>query len=63
MASRILNFENPPMVERSSLPERLQPQNRFWGKVRCYVNGQDPHEIREEYQAQQSESVQQMHSN
>lgn len=27
-------------VERSELPPELQPQNRFFGKVRAFINGQ-----------------------
>lgn len=39
MIKRILNFEDPPLVERSSLARDQQPQYRFWGVVRQYING------------------------
>lgn len=42
MASRLVEFQEPPMVERSSLPLHLQPQNRVLGKVRSYLNGVSP---------------------
>lgn len=41
MASRILNFEPAPIVERSALPPELQPQNRWIGQVRQISNFQE----------------------
>eukprot|EP01017_Pseudomicrothorax_dubius_P027295 TRINITY_DN3124_c0_g3_i1.p1 TRINITY_DN3124_c0_g3~~TRINITY_DN3124_c0_g3_i1.p1 ORF type:complete len:274 (-),score=82.84 TRINITY_DN3124_c0_g3_i1:130-951(-) len=35
---RVMNFEDPPIVERSSLPPELQPQNRKLGKLRELLN-------------------------
>ncbi|CAD8083153.1 unnamed protein product [Paramecium primaurelia] len=36
---RQIDFKEPPLVERTELPDHLQPQNRFWGKVRQSLNG------------------------
>ena len=33
---RNLDFKDPPLVERSELPEHLQPQNRKLGKARHF---------------------------
>ncbi|KRX05938.1 Ankyrin repeat-containing domain [Pseudocohnilembus persalinus] len=41
--SRVLEFGEPPMVERDELPENLQPQNRLMGKINCYLNGESPY--------------------
>ena len=41
--SRILEFEDPPLVERNELPREMQPQNRFLGKLRSYINGMSPY--------------------
>ena len=35
--SRVSEFQNPPQVERDSLPEDLQPQNRTVGKVKIML--------------------------
>jgi hypothetical protein len=35
---RQMDFEDPPLCERSELPEALQPQNRFWGKMHHYLS-------------------------
>eukprot|EP00828_Plagiopyla_frontata_P008453 TRINITY_DN14208_c0_g1_i1.p1 TRINITY_DN14208_c0_g1~~TRINITY_DN14208_c0_g1_i1.p1 ORF type:complete len:159 (-),score=24.56 TRINITY_DN14208_c0_g1_i1:4-480(-) len=40
---RVINFEEPPLVERSSLPNELQPQNRFLGRLNSYWNGKSPY--------------------
>jgi hypothetical protein len=44
MASRILNFEPAPLIERKDLPAELQPQNRWISQIRQISNFQ---EIRE----------------
>ena len=33
-----MEWKDAPLVERSSLPENLQPQNRILGKVGHYTN-------------------------
>lgn len=38
-----MDFEEPPLVERQELPKEMQPQNRFLGKMRSYVNGMSPY--------------------
>jgi len=38
-----LEFEDPPLVERHDLPKDMQPQNRFLGKMRSYINGMSPY--------------------
>lgn len=38
-----MEFEEPPLVERNELPTTLQPQNRFLGKMRSYLNGMSPY--------------------
>ncbi|KAL4493994.1 hypothetical protein ABPG72_022011 [Tetrahymena utriculariae] len=45
---RNIEFEEPPVVERSELPQHLQPQNRFMGKVRQYLNGKSPYPPKQE---------------
>lgn len=40
--SRIINFDDPPICERSDLPSEMQPQNRFMGRMRMYLNGMAP---------------------
>ena len=40
---RIAEFEDPPLVERHDLPNDMQPQNRFLGKMRSYINGMSPY--------------------
>jgi len=42
-AKRILEFEEPPLVERDSLPEELRPENRALGRLRSYFNGLSPY--------------------
>ena len=37
-SKRQLEFKDPPLVERASLPEDLQPQNRKLGKLRTMVS-------------------------
>jgi hypothetical protein len=34
---RNIEFQDPPLVERNSLPEDLQPQNRKFAKLRHLV--------------------------
>lgn len=36
---RVLEFEEPPLVEREDLPPELQPQNRAFGKMSMYLEG------------------------
>ena len=36
--ARNLEFKDPPLVERSELPEQLQPQNRNFAKMRHFFN-------------------------
>ncbi|EAR88070.3 ankyrin repeat protein (macronuclear) [Tetrahymena thermophila SB210] len=38
-----IQFDFYLQVERSELPQHLQPQNRFMGKVRQYLNGKSPY--------------------
>ena len=38
-----MEFEDPPLVERHDLPKDMQPQNRFLGKMRSYINGMSPY--------------------
>jgi len=33
-----MEWKDAPLVERSVLPENLQPQNRTFGKVHHYTN-------------------------
>ena len=40
---RIIEFEDPPLVERQELSNDLQPQNRLLGKMRSYINGMSPY--------------------
>lgn len=40
---RHIEFEDPPMCERSELPIEMQPQNRLLGKIRHYINGLSPY--------------------
>ena len=35
---RQMDWKDAPLVERNSLPENLQPQNRLAGKVHHYTN-------------------------
>jgi ankyrin repeat protein len=39
---RVSNFDPPPLVERASLPNELQPQNRVLGKIRELINFKNP---------------------
>lgn len=34
---RNIEFKDPPLVERDSLPEDLQPQNRQFAKLRHFL--------------------------
>ena len=34
---RVINFQNPPLIERSQLDESLQPQNRIMGTIHHYL--------------------------
>ena len=40
---RVANFGDPPMVERDTLDEWQQPQNRFFGKVHCWIHDMNPY--------------------
>lgn len=40
--NRVKDFENPPLVERHSLPAELQPQNRVLGKLRIKLGIDKP---------------------
>jgi len=42
-AKRIIEFEEPPLVERDSLPAELRPENRALGRLRSYFNGLSPY--------------------
>jgi len=33
-----MDFNDPPLCERSELPEELQPQNRLFGKMHHYFS-------------------------
>lgn len=35
---RQMEWKDAPLVERNSLPENLQPQNRVLGKIHHYTN-------------------------
>ena len=40
--NRVLEFEKPPLVERNSLPEALQPQNTMTGKLKILLKLENP---------------------
>ena len=40
---RTLNFEEPPMIERNSIPENQQPHNSLFGKYDNISNGINPY--------------------
>jgi hypothetical protein len=33
-----MEFKNPPLVERSSLPENLRPENRILGRISNFLS-------------------------
>ena len=33
-----MDFNDPPVCEREELPEQLQPQNRFFGKMHHHIS-------------------------
>ena len=55
-ANRLLEFEKPPLVERNSLPQALQPQNTLIGKIKIKLNLENPPPILAEFNLDRTDS-------
>ena len=41
-AKRVIDFEDPPLVERSALPPHMQPQNTTIGRLKTFMGMENP---------------------
>ena len=55
-ANRLLEFEKPPLVERNSLPQALQPQNTLIGKIKIKLNLENTPPILAEFNLDRTDS-------